>query len=72
MHRYDALLPCDGTCSLVPLVVPVISSPKTRFRAARVQSGHVANALLAALGLRYIGGLPPTTRLCPGGYAAFA
>ena len=36
-------------------------------RAARIQSVHVADALLATLGLRCVGRLPPTTRLCPGG-----
>ena len=39
-------------------------------RAARIQSVHVADALLATLGMRCVGRLPPTTRLCPGGFQA--
>jgi len=72
LRRHEVLLPSDGTCSLVDSVVLVISSPKTRFRAARIQSVHVADALLATLGLRCVGRLPPTTRLCPGGYSSFS
>ena len=72
LRRHEVLLPSDGTCSLVDSVVIVTSTPKPRFRAARIQRVLVAGALLATPGLSRVRRLQPTARTFRGDYDSYS
>ena len=70
--REDVRLPSDGVGLDVPAVILCIRKPKTRHRAARVQSVLVHDPLVVILCEQWLPALLPREPILPGGSSTFS